>query len=247
MRNQKGFLIGFILLFIPLTMGLLMTALNLKAYLNPNQATLHTCRTGLLRVQELAAHSMQKLFALNAQVLTLRADRSLAEIALEAAAASLNPAAISAAEAQLQVVIAAQNALRAEQQILLKTSTLSIRQALQESHRELIQELQQQEQNLRPASHFFEFKPGNASHSEYQKLAVRAKKSSAAGPPEYEVSPELTTDQKVSLSWSFELQRKGVKGAPWKSQSLQKSDQCSASLVQDPDQTLRPVLMADRS
>jgi hypothetical protein len=248
MRNQTGFLVGILVIFLPLMLLIFAAFSKLKALIHPDQAALHECRISLLSAQAHAATSIQEILDLNSEVEELRVEHLVAQAELDLALAAPvpQPEAVAAAELELRSIEASQIELGLLQKTLITEGNERMALDVTAAEARVREQIQKIGKNYdRSQSPFRLYSTqGLRTSGNFQglHLAVDPVVSDEPGPPTYKLADEFSSQQKISVSWQMNLQTQSLqkvkpvpkktnpKESPWNSQSLEKSGLCSASL-----------------
>ena len=260
MRNQKGFLVGILVVFLPLVLLSFAAVSKLKALIHPDQAALHECRVALLGTQAHAALSIQKILDLNSEVEDLRVEHLIAQAELDLALAAPvpQPEAVAAAELEIRRIEAAQFELGLLQKSLISEGNERLAQDVNKAEarvREQIQKISKKyDGSQSPFSLNYAQGVSHLRSLQRPHLAIDPVLSQDPGPPIYKLANAFSTKQMLSVSWQINLQihslqqansrqKNGPKEAPWNSKSFKKTGQCSASLRSggEPGSPLKPA------
>ena len=187
-RNQKGFVLIFILTFTPLLISLFFCMRLLFLFLKVHQQSHFLCQKELLNSQFKTLKQLKKLFSLNAKAKNLQMKRKRAEENLKSALATGDPFILSKAQIALLQIQTAQNLFHRKQkyhlhkiQILMNEPKTRLKNTLKESEALLSSYL------------FFSNEPAISPHPPH------------SASPTYKPDWNFSEKQTIKALWTFDL------------------------------------------
>lgn len=239
LNSQKGFATALLLVALPALLAGLMFFVFSGFLVKNWMQSLHTCRSELMRTQELASQDLNALMKLNPLAKTLRLRLKLAYIKLAAAIAHYNWGMAAQARLEIAQIQAQQRQLDLTQKALIQMANVKMAMGLYKAY----QSLRMQNQiNQTRIPWFFSFRIDPRPPSPVL-LAVKPDIPEVA--PVYELKNPFSRSQALSLSWiSSFASGKGDKML-WIQNRHSKKDYCSVSL-EEKGSSFAVKMIADR-
>jgi hypothetical protein len=229
LNNQKGFVQVLFVSLLPVLLTGFLFVLFSQFILKNWMESLHICRTELLSAQKRTSVPLSTLMKLNNLAKALRIALRTAQIELAIGIATENAAQIAKATADILRIQNQQKQLDLYQKALILQGNLEMNRGLQS----VATKLRAQDHALQarlPDIFGFRIYSILPVHA---KLAVKPDKPDIA--PVYELLPEFTKQQTLSVSWISEFKTKNAQRYQWLQNSHKKRDGCSGSLSSEKD------------
>lgn len=240
LKNEKGFAYLLLISLLPVILSAGFFLL-FSQFLQKNwMQALHTCRAELLQTQKRTGQHLDHLLKLNWQVKALRASMIKAQAELAYAAITFNGPLAAKATAEIARIRRLQQGIDKIQKGLILMANFE----MSSGSARIMSRLKTQSLELQSRlPEFFSFRI-HSIRAAPVKLAVKPDSSDVA--PVYELLPQFSEKQALTISWISEFHSSSTKGSQWLVNQHQKKDSCSATLKEEKSK-FSEILKEDKS